>query len=182
LPTHIDTAFAELVNGKRDSLIIDVRGNHGGSNAASTYLLRHLNDKPFKFFADVYDKRAAPNLFAMQTPIETGFNGKVYVLMDGDTVSSVPHFLSLVKEHNLATIVGEPAGGNKSTNDGAKQFVSSHLGIHYKVARMRFEVEAPSLNIDEAIKPDIHLPYTVEQVISGEDLMLEELFSIIQPH
>lgn len=179
---HVDTAFVDLVKSKRDNLIIDVRGNQGGSNSASAYVLRHLHHEPFKFFADVSDQRGPANLFAMQTPIETGFNGKVYVLMDGDTSSSVPHFLSLVKEHQLADLVGAPAGGNKSTNDGAKQFKSTHLGIQYNIARMRFEVEAPSLSMDEALEPDIYLPYTIEQVISGEDLMLDELFAIIQRH
>ena len=178
--TFVDNAFRDLVEHERKTLIIDIRGNLGGSNLASSYVLRHLANKPFQFYASISDQRGNPELFQPQQPIRTDFTGSVYVLMDGQTVSSAPHFISLVKQNHFALLVGEPPGGNKSTNDGALRFESTHSDIEYKVARMIFEVEAPSLNPTEPVYPDISVPYTEQQLITGDDIMLQSLLEHTQ--
>jgi hypothetical protein len=80
----------------------------------------------------------------------------------------------------MATLVGEPAGGNHSTNDGKVQFTSETSEIDYWIARMRFDVEAGDADIDEVIKPDIAIPHTVSETLSRDDEMMQSLLEIIE--
>lgn len=100
--------------------------------------------------------------------------------MNGNTVSAAPHFFAVARANNMATLVGEPAGGNHSTNDGKIQFTSEESKIDYWIARMRFDVEAGDADIDQPIRPDIEIPYTVSETLSREDDMMQSLLEIIE--
>jgi hypothetical protein len=179
--------FAQFINDSFDAmagtndrpLIIDVRGNHGGSGLASAFLLRRLASEPFAYWDEVSDERAVDDLFELQRPVETGFDGKVYLLLNSDTLSVVPHFAALIKEHGMATILGEPAGGSASTNDGKGMHISSNHGAQYSVARMRFDVDAPSLSIDEPVMPDVRIAQTAEDVVRGVDGQLQRAIAFV---
>lgn len=175
----VDEALNDVVTNDRAALIIDVRGNGGGSGYAGSYILRRLAETPFAYWSDETDTRGPEGLFDIQRPKDVGVDVPVYLLVDGNTTSATPHFAALFKEHHMGIIVGEPMGGNKSTNDGAITFSSSVHGIEYRIARMRFDVKADSQPIDEAVQPDIRLYYTVEDILDGEDSMLEHVLMMI---
>ena len=166
------SVFDDLGTQDRSGLLIDTRGVLGGSGNVGSYLLRHLAEQPFDYFdASASDPRGSESLFAPQRPIETEFDGPAFILMDGMTVSALPHFYAVAKHNEIATLIGEPAGGGKSTTDGKAQLTASNSGITYTVARMRFDVAAPSLSINEAVRPDIVLPYSLEDVLDRTDSM-----------
>ncbi|WP_169711744.1 S41 family peptidase [Henriciella litoralis] len=154
----VDSALADVVEKDRPALIIDIRGNNGGSGLAVAYVLRRLTEEPFVYWSDQADKRGVLELFDTQRPVDVGLDAPVFLLVDGNTVSTAPHFAALFKEHGMGTIVGEAMGGNASTNDGAQNFSSTVHGIEYSIARMRFDVAAPSLSLDEAVQPDFRYP------------------------
>ncbi len=176
-------AFDDLAASNRAGLLIDVRGVLGGSGLVGSYLLRHLAKEPFAYFDnEMSDPRGNEGLQELQRPISTGFEGPTYILMDGLTVSSVSHFLALAKENNIATLIGEPSGGGKSTSDGKIRLAASHSGITYTVARMRFDVAAPSLSIDEAVRPDIRLAYSLDDVLKRSDTMRDNALDLLALH
>ena len=169
----VDESFAQLTAREPQALVIDVRGNHGGSGLAAAYILRRLADAPFAYWDSTEtDERAVEQLFEMQNPVDVGFSGNAYILLSGDTFSVVPHFAAVAKEHGLATLVGQRAGGNASTNDGKLKHVSKHSGFEYFVSRMRFDVATPSISLDEPLAPDVYYAYTVDDVLHGEDSVL----------
>lgn len=177
--TFVERAFADATEHQRRALIIDVRGNQGGSGLAAAAILKRLASTPFAYFSGTSDPRGRAELFDTQTPVETGYVGPVVVLTNGDTVSSVPHFLALVKTHGMALLAGEPAGGNHVTHDGAVSLVSSEFGIEYRIARMRFEVAVSGQAADDPILPDIPIAQSAERWITGRDVMLESLLGLI---
>ncbi|MEZ4800898.1 MAG: S41 family peptidase [Flavobacteriales bacterium] len=51
--SFINESFSEINSKKCKNLIIDVRGNGGGSQSASIHLLRYLVDHPFTYYSNV---------------------------------------------------------------------------------------------------------------------------------
>ncbi|MEM6804954.1 MAG: S41 family peptidase, partial [Bacteroidota bacterium] len=52
----IDSSFAQIKSRKLESLIIDLRGNPGGDNSFSDYMLAYFADTAFRFCSDFYVK------------------------------------------------------------------------------------------------------------------------------
>jgi len=169
----VDEALTDLTTNNRSSLIIDLRSNDGGSGLAGAYLLRRLAEAPFPYFVPPTDPRARNELQAIQQPVDVGVDLPVYLLVDGNTVSSAPHFVAIFQAQNMGTVLGEPMGGNQSTNDGKQAFTSATQGVQYSIATMRFDVHAPGNDLNQAIQPDIALSYTLEDLLHGEDSMMQ---------
>ena len=175
----VDGAFEDLVNNQRSALVIDIRFHNGGSGNLAAYLLRRLATAPFAYWAEGTDPRGSELLFEVQEPVDVGFEAPVYLLVDAQTVSSAPHFAALFREHGMGTLIGEPMGGNKSTNDGRRQFLSTKNGVEYGIARMRFDVDARTQPVDVAQQVDIGAPYSLSDVLDGEDSMMAKAMSLI---
>ncbi|MEO1535412.1 MAG: S41 family peptidase [Planctomycetota bacterium] len=171
-------AFEDLADRDARSLIIDVRGNHGGSGLAAAFLLRRLASEPFSYWAPETDSGANDDLFEVQLPVETGFEGDVFLLVNADTFSAVPHFAALAKEHGMATLVGEPMGGGTSTNDAKRSHSSSNHGVNYRVATMRFDIDAPSIGMGASVQPEVLLEATVDDVLLGRDSQLRAAIAL----
>jgi C-terminal processing protease CtpA/Prc len=171
-------AFEDLAANNRSGLIIDMRDNGGGSGLAANWILRRIATEPYQYWSAASDPRGRDELFELQKPVDTGFNGPTTILMNEATFSVVPHFLALVKEHGMATLVGTPAGGTKSTNDGKRQYVSKNTDYQYTIARMIFEVDAPSLSAEELITPDILIKPTLDDILLRQDSVLEKALSL----
>ncbi len=65
----------------------------------------------------------------LRKPKALAFNGSVYVLMDGSGFSTTAHFISLLKHHEIATILGEETGGSASCSDGKRRIVLPNTGL-----------------------------------------------------
>ncbi|MEM1412028.1 MAG: S41 family peptidase [Pseudomonadota bacterium] len=178
----VDNALEDITGQGRSALLVDLRAHQGGSGNASAYLLRRLASAPFAYFGPPTDERASADLQVLQQPVDVGVNVPRYLVVDGNTVSSAPHFAALFKEHGMGTVIGEAMGGNHSTNDGARPQRSSAHGVAYAVARMRFDVVAPRQPMDQPVRPDHKLAYSVEDVLEGTDSMMEAVLSRIEAH
>ncbi|NVE94001.1 S41 family peptidase [Altererythrobacter lutimaris] len=173
------SVMEDLQSNDRDGLLIDMRGVGGGSGAAGSYILRHLADQPFTYFSEASDPRGPDSLFLEQQPIGEEFKGTVFIMSDGRTMSAVSHFYAVAQSNDIATIVGEPSGGGKSTNDGKETFTSSNEGVEYRISRMVFEVEAPQLSIDEEVRPDITVTYSLKDMLDRTDTMRERALDLL---
>lgn len=169
----------DLSENNRDGVLLDFRGVEGGSGTAGSYMLRHFADRPFPYWSANSDPRGRADLFDIQQPIENDFDGRVYVLTDGLTVSALPHLFAVAQANDIATLIGAPAGGGKSTNDGKIAFASSHAKFEYLIARMIFEVEAPQLSTEQAVQPDIHLEYSLSDVLNRTDSMRQRAITLL---
>ncbi len=169
----------DLKANKRDGLLIDMRGILGGSGNAGSYMLRHLTSEGFAYYSENSDPRGRESLFLEQQPIGDGFDGEVFILMDGLTYSAAPHIFAIAQANGIATLVGTQAGGGKSTNDGKVPFTSTHEGVEYLVSRMIFEVDAPQLGPTEPVQPDITLAYSLEDTLERTDSMRERAVELL---
>ncbi len=174
----VDDSFQTLLEKPVKALLIDVRGNLGGSGSASAYLLRHLAKSPFAYFAE--HSAGNPALKRLLEPSAIRFDGPLFVLANGQTGSSTGHFLSLVKERGMATHIGFPSGAGSRVHDNKQQFRSEASGISYAIARSTFRAATPDLGATTAVEPDFTLTFTVDDLLAEQDAVLAKAQHLIR--
>ncbi len=108
------------------------------------------------------------------------FSGQVYLLM-GPANSSATFLLSrILKEHNIATLVGQESGGNlKGTNGGQIFFLT--------LPHSKIEMDIPLIGYypisdqpDRGIMPDVYVAPNVSDIVNGIDTELEVAKKLIE--
>ena len=210
----LDRIAAALDARATRALIIDLRGNEGGSDVGDR-LVRHLIDAPLakgglerwvRYRAvpaalrgplDTWD----PSFFdwgaeavprgdgffrlvdvdaeaagALLTPLAPRYRGQVLVLVDASNSSATFQFAQLVQRHRLATVVGEPTGGNqRGINGGAFFFVRlPATGLEVDLPLVgRFPADGDLAALPDAgLTPDVVVPTTAADLAAGRDPQL----------
>ena len=193
-----DKGFHEIFNNinksKAKILILDLRGNTGGSIAWSGSLLTYFIDEPIRFFkrseslTDGYLLRGlnkirdrqidwfkSYNAFSIITPAAENFKGKVYVLINGGCFSATSLFLANLKQLKKATFVGEETGGSSNLwTAGIMQKIdlpTSKLTLTYGILPLEFG--DPTDQLGHGIMPDVPITYTIEDYLAKKDLELD---------
>ncbi len=149
------------------NVIIDLRGNSGGS---ITYLLRLLS-----YFQNNTDKievfdRTWYRTFGYRKPKskpakslkrkKPGFNGNVYILIDGGSYSASVTLTSLAKEYANVTIVGTESGGryDGTTAGSFYRIKLKNSGLVVRCPHVLFDYYVTFQETPGSIVPD-HIVY-----------------------
>ncbi|MCJ8210544.1 S41 family peptidase [Mucilaginibacter sp. RS28] len=137
---QIDAIFKQIKQDRVTSLVIDVSQNGGGNSSVGNMIIDHFNKKPYKSYQCNW-KRSDDYLallkqyhlndqFYASQPIgkiihfdsetasppandSTRFNRKVYVVVGDGTFSSAIMFATVIKDNQLAKLVGKaPRNGH----------------------------------------------------------------------
>ena len=103
-------AFCQAVTrfkGKK-SLIVDLRGNLGGSFGALIGISGLLVDRPFNLGTEIYRKVSQPRRIS---PHLKNFKGKVIILVDKNSYSAAELFAAAFQENGRAIVIGEQSAG-----------------------------------------------------------------------
>jgi len=127
-------------------------------------------DRPGFYRLTRYDDDGETSLIR---PEGRRFKGKVAVLCDASNSSATFGFDQTVKDHGLATLVGQTTGGNRrGINGGAFFFL--------KLPASGLEVDLPLIasfpttpQPDSAIEPDIAVPTSARDIASDRDAQME---------
>jgi hypothetical protein len=108
------------------------------------------------------------------------YGGRVYVLVDAANSSATFQFAELVKRNRLATLVGQPTGGNqRGINGGAFFFLrlpNSKIEVDLPLVGTFPDGEAP----DAGVTPDVVVRPTPRDVAAGMDTELEAVRAMIR--
>ncbi len=224
----INDSFDEMVAKTVSTLVIDLRGNEGGSGVGDVIVARLIDapvarsgmqrfvryiktpgrlnavldtwDASFKDWGvdalgpmDLGDRAtglapdATDGFYRLRTedgkdpeqveqmilPRGPRFCGKVFVLVDSSNSSATFEFAQLVRRHRLATLVGQPTGGNqRGINGGAFFFVRlPRTGLEVDVPIMaQFPGRDGGMPADDAgIVPDVIVTPSVLDIANGVD-------------
>ena len=112
-------------------------------------------------------------------PLAPRFDGKVVVLISSTNSSATFQFAQRIKDAGLATLVGEPTGGNRrGINGGAYFFVRlPDSGLEFDLPLIGYFPEKPQP--DAGIRPDVMVPVTASAIAEGRDEALEKALRII---
>lgn len=180
--TFLDSSMKVIHNNNIENLIIDVRYNRGGSQYPSIYLLQHLMDKPFTYYSNADFAGKTDQIYGEEVvyPVENRFSGKVFFLIDGNGQSTTGHFMSMVKAHNLGTIIGEELGSNQFCTAGQTLCRLKHTKLIISVANNTHESTATNLPDEVGILPHYQVTQSIDDYLNRVDVVKNYALQLIK--
>jgi len=160
----IDKSFAEINKKGVENLIIDLRLNGGGSPESSIHLLKYLVNKPFPYFIGSKNKEEQKHI-----PFTNTFEGKRFYIIDGKGNSTTGHFMTLVRELKLGTIIGEELGSNQFCTAGQTIVRLTNTKMIYYVANTTSIVYAKGASDARGILPDYYITQSIDDYLNNID-------------
>lgn len=178
----LDKSFQELHQKKIKNLIIDVRYNGGGSQHPSIYLLQHLLDQSFIYYSKIESDGKPQKSYGVEVfyPHQNRFKGNVYFLMDGKGNSTTGHFMSILKVHNLGTIIGEELGSNQFCTAGQTLFRLKNTKFVVSSANNTHISSATALKDNLGILPDIYVSQSMDDYLNKNDIVKKHTLQLIK--
>jgi len=181
---HFEAAALAAVRGHSSAraVIVDVRGNHGGSTPEK--LVAALMDRPYRWYAEstpvavglfqslgIVGRRAelawSPDV---EKPAPDAYRGMVLLLVDGGCFSACEDFAVPFKDNHRALLLGERTAG--SSGQPASLDLGDGMGISLS-AKREFLPDGSEFE-GRGIAPDVEIPVRAADLISGVDHVLEE--------
>ena len=203
--TH-KTSFRKLIRAEFDTilktgysnLIIDVRNNDGGNSGDGKKVLKYLLDSPFKIKQSVrvvknkqeedVMKRTRTALYGQfqrgtYKPHKVGFNGDVYVLVNGGSTSAAVVFAATLERHNRAIFVGTEMGGNPIVMggglwDNVKETPNTKISFMY--GNKLNILDNLELNTGHGLIPDHVVEKSYADFLAGKDSQMLFTLKLIQ--
>lgn len=175
----LNETFTKLKTEGIDHLIIDLRGNGGGSPHNAAYFLKYLIPHEF-----IYSNIAPlPELTDLKTPItpaENHFKGHVYLLIDGGCFSSTGHLLSLLRYHRIGTFIGETTSASYSCNTNGVPYALPNTGLMLFCPKYIYETAVNGFQRADGISPDYEVKQTSIDILTQQDPVMERAISIAE--
>ena len=200
--------FKDIAEKHVSNLIIDVRGNPGGSSESGEELLKYLTDKPFRQFEEVHVKisrhifgnnrnpsRAGEQMrcakkgtivkqdipFVVPVPNPYRFRGRLFVLTGPGTSSSAADFTSTIKKFTMGTIIGEETGGRCRSYGDSLSFTLPNSGLEFRVP-CKYFINAHGTDTAGGVRPDYVIRQESNDVMKGADPVMEHALRLSEVH
>jgi C-terminal processing protease CtpA/Prc len=193
-------SFDQLINSNTKHLVIDLRNNHGGTDPVAMSLMSHLHDSIFYYYkrrtsiikpdkhanavkkGDVYEFIGRGEWRGKVIPAKAVYKGKVYVLMNGYSVSAAGEFIGHLKNIDRAIFIGEEAGGNPVmfTGGGSLPVDLNHTRITGAIPLQLVEMNVSLKNTGHGVMPDYEIRPTIVDILQGSDVELDYALELIQ--
>src|SRR5690606_18503564 len=100
------------------------------------------------------------------------FRGRLVTLIDGGVFSTNGHFVSLLKYHDIGTLVGEESGGSFTTTSNNLTTTLGRTGLRFSYATNTFTTAVNGLPPGRGIMPDVVSYARIEDMAVGHDPQL----------
>jgi C-terminal processing protease CtpA/Prc len=135
--------------------------------------LMKLENSSYGTYDTVYYGNIKPHGFV--------FSGKLYILMNGLSVSTTGLVCNSLRLHRGALFIGEPGGFTPQGTFGqAIRFTLPNSGIAGYMSTIRFNSTNDFIIDSIPFMPDIHVNETIEDILEGRDPVLEKTLEIIR--
>jgi len=174
----LEEFFREVADKNVTNVVLDLRGNWGGSPGPAIELYSYLISEPSPFLGKV----SHPLYFMFRRPVkpnQNSFTGNLYTLMDGACFSTTGQFLALLKHHEIGTLVGEESGGGVICTDSSREITLRNTGVRLYSSSRPYEAAAPSLTGGKGIRPAVEVRLTLADYMYGSDPVLVKTLNLI---
>ena len=208
-------SFKNLQKNDIGHLIIDVRGNGGGSVTNSTNLSRYIADHNFKVGDSLYAitkrkkygghiqndfwNRMFITFFArkrrdgyyhfgyfekhyFKPKKKNHFDGKVYILIGGNSFSATTLFVNAVMEQDNVIVVGEETGGGAYGNTAwlIPDVTLPETGVRFRLPLFRLVINKDIPKNGKGVQPEVESKPTIQAIKLGADFKLDKVLELIK--
>lgn len=164
--SNIDKVLDNLSNVENSNgLIIDLRGNDGGSIEAMKQLLGRFVTERIQY--GTYINRNEQNDDFIE-PARSFYSGKVVVMIDEMSISGAENMAGIIQNHNIGVVIGNHSPGQMLWGNG--YLINDSIALSIPI----YKLEYPNgyNPEDNGIKPDIEAELDQEDLIKGIDTQL----------
>jgi len=154
----------ETVNNSK-GLIIDLRGNDGGSIEEMKLLLGRFVSKRENY--GTYMNRNEQNEDFIE-PIGTKYQGKVVLLVDEMSISGAENMAGIFKQLNLGKVMGNQTPGQMLWGNGYS--INDSINLVIPIYKLKYSNGFNPEN--NGIKPDIEIKLNRNDLLNGNDSQL----------
>ena len=165
----LDSVFQQMQQSGTTSLVLDLRDNRGGHPIFAAQLFSYLTDHEFTYFQRNSDVPEFEPLYGIMEPNALHFSGSLYVLVNGNCLSTTGHLISLLKYHTAALFIGEEPGSTFTCNDHSIQFTLPHSGIEVNIPQTTFVTDVRGFLEEEPFRPDYEVMVSIDDLLDGRD-------------
>lgn len=171
--------FAELKDAK--ALILDLRGNPGGTDLLGQALASHLIEPGYAYFG-LSAQRDGRWREPFQVRPKHGadhprFSGRLVVLIDESTFSTADNLAACLRDaHPNATFIGQPTGAGTGA---PREFTLPNTKAVVSFCTMRVYSPRGTLIEGIGVWPDIAIVPSRDDLLQGRDVALEEAMALL---
>ncbi len=191
-------SFSQIIARGTKHLIIDLRNNHGGSDLVGMELLSHLHDSVLYYYkrrstlikpgakhvknGNKYEIIGRGGWTGKVVPAKEKFNGKIYVLMNGYSVSAAGEFIGHLKNMDRTIFIGEEAGGNPVAFTGGEilSIDLAHSRVTGAIPLQLVEMNVRLKNTGHGVIPDYEIHPGISDVLEQKDRAMELALKLIR--
>jgi C-terminal processing protease CtpA/Prc len=170
--TLLDTTFQALEKESIPNLVVDLRDNSGGHPIFAAQLLSYLTDQEFTYFQRNPDVADFEPLYNSMLPNKNHYDGNLYVLINGASLSTTGHLISLLKYHTHALFIGEEPGSSFLCNDFSTLLTLPNTGIEVSIPRTTFVTAVSGFDDKLPFLLDYKVDISVQDVLNNQDSYL----------
>ncbi|MDQ6788425.1 MAG: S41 family peptidase, partial [Acidobacteriota bacterium] len=167
--------FCSAISQFKDkkAIIIDLRGNLGGSYGVLMGISGLLTDKDFVIGTEI---NKISRTIRIIHPHRKNYKGKIIVLTDNLSYSAAEIFAAALQENNRAIVIGERSAGEALP--ALTQILPTGAIFLYPVAN--FETPKGNLLEGKGIEPNILIALDRKSLLAGNDIQLQSALDYLK--
>ncbi len=175
-----DKLFADALNEFSKSgshkLIVDLRGNPGGYLEAAVNIASWFIDEGKVIVSEDFGSSRKAQVYRSHGPRLFNDNLQFVVLVDGGSASDSEILAGALKEHKIATLVGEKTFGKGSVQELVD--ITPETSLKVTVAKW---LTPNGVSISQSgLDPDIKIPLTLKDYESKKDPQMDKAVEILK--
>lgn len=175
-PPDLEHVLSNLQKvSKSKSLIIDLRGNDGGSIEGMRLLLGRFVTERRKY--GTYINRNERNEDFIE-PIDSKYQGKVVLLIDEMSISGAENMAGIIQQFKIGKIIGNQTPGQMLWGNG--YLINDSIALVIPI--YKFEYPNGFNPENNGITPDIEVKLQREELLNGKDTQLEKAIEYLKQH
>ncbi len=174
---EMQSSLRDFVKSKKKNLIIDLRGNPGGYLQSAVAIASYFLPVGKTVVRESYGDGAKEDVFRSQGRELGGLSPqKIVVLVDGGSASASEILAGALKEHGVATIIGEQTFGKGSV----QELVNLDDGSSVKITIARWLTPNGTSISNGGLTPDIVMARTPEDRTNNVDPQLDAALEFLK--
>jgi C-terminal processing protease CtpA/Prc len=156
---------------KHENLVIDLRGNPGGSVETLKYLVGGMFDKEVKIADRRGRKDTKPEV---AKPLHNPYRGKIVVLVDARSASAAELFARVIQLEKRGAVIGDLTSGAVMESKHYEEKVGTDVVVFYGASITEWDlIMADGKSLEKTgVTPDELMLPTASDLASGKDPVL----------